>query len=373
MNTPLGPLKRRALQLCQVPDAPLYLFTLAAGEVFSIADISRLSRDQEGALIGYQRQEAKPHIQEIADYLNGEHPLFPHALILALSSDVRFTSQRGPGASDGLATSGTLLIPRPATGQSRRPAWIVDGQQRALALAQAKNPLLPIPIAGFVADSVTLQRDQFIRVNSARLLDRGLVDELLPQLDSPLPTRLAARQLPSRLVDALNTDPSSPFFGIIRRESLKAAGDRRAVVSDKSVSDTIKESLHTGCLSIYKDLDNRFDNGAVWTVLVTYWTAVKDAFPEAWGRPPTQSRLMHGAGIRAMGRLMDRMLGSLRAADLQDPQVIRGPLNALAAHCHWTSGRWDALDRDWNHIQNTPQDINLLSRYLERLYVFGEQ
>jgi len=131
-----------------------------------------------------------------------------------------------------------------------------------------------------------------------------------------------------------------PFFGIIRRESLKAAGDRRAVVSDKSVSDTIKESLHTGCLSIYKDLDNRFDNGAVWTVLVTYWTAVKDAFPEAWGRPPTQSRLMHGAGIRAMGRLMDRMLGSLRAADLQDPQVIRGPLNALAAHCHWTSGRW---------------------------------
>jgi hypothetical protein len=82
---------------------------------------------------------------------------------------------------------------------------------------------------------------------------------------------------------------------------------------------------------------------------------------------------MHGAGIRAMGHLMDRMLGSLRAADLQDPQVIRGPLTALAPHCHWTSGRWDVLDRDWNQIQNTPQDINLLSRYLERLYVFGEQ
>jgi len=185
MSGSLGPIKRRALQLCQVPDAPLYLFTLAAGEVFSIADISRLSRDQEGALIGYQRQEVKQHIQEITDYLNGEHPLFPHALILALSSDVRFSSQRGPGASDGLATSGTLLIPRPATGQSRRPAWIVDGQQRALALAQAKNPLLPIPIAGFVADSVNLQRDQFIRSTARDFWTEVLLMSFFPNSIPP--------------------------------------------------------------------------------------------------------------------------------------------------------------------------------------------
>jgi hypothetical protein len=34
---------------------------------------------------------------------------------------------------------------------------------------------------------------------------------------------------------------------------------------------------------------------------------VKDAFPEAWGKPSSQSRLVHGVGIKAMGIIMDRI------------------------------------------------------------------
>jgi len=45
---------RRALQLRQVAENPLYLFTLTAEEIFKVADISRVSRDQGGDLIGYQ-------------------------------------------------------------------------------------------------------------------------------------------------------------------------------------------------------------------------------------------------------------------------------------------------------------------------------
>ena len=362
---------RRALQLMQTPEAPLYLFTLTADEVMQVADFSRLSRDQRGDLIGYQRQEVKKHVQEITDYLQGDYPLFPNALILALSSLVTFEKQRGP-SSDGVATAGILRIPLPNNGEPR-PAWIVDGQQRALALAHAKNPKLPVPISAFLTDSIALQRDQFIRVNSAKPLSRRLADELLPELDAPIPARLAARQLPSALVDALNTDAHSPFRGLIKRESLKPEGGKSRPVTDTSLVDAIKESLRDGCLAIYRDLAGRYDSAAIWSVLLTYWTAVKDVFPDAWGRPPTESRLMHGAGIRAMSRLMDKMMGSLNVADARTSEHVRAQLGRIAPHCRWTAGRWEALDRNWDQIQNTPQDINQLAHYLVRLYVLGER
>ena len=368
-------LKRRALQVVQVTDTPVYLFTLTAGEILRIADISRISRDQQGDLIGYQRQEVRRHVQEIATYLNGDHPLFPHPLILALSSDAKFKTQRGPkGRNDDFAIPGFMEIPLPGDERAARPAWIVDGQQRALALAQAQNLAFPIPISAFISDSVSLQRDQFVRVNSARPLPRGLVDELLPQLESPLPAHLARSQLPSSLVDALSTDVRSPFVGLIRRESLRgSAAHKGAVVTDKSLSDWIKESLNRGYLALHRSPSNRYDRDAIWESLLLYWCAVRDVFPDAWGRPPSESRLMHGVGIRAMGRLMDRMMTSIRLSDGKAPELLRHHLQALAVHCHWTSGHWDEIDRAWDQLQNTPQDINLLAHHLERLYVLGDQ
>ena len=40
-------------------------------------------------------------------------------------------------------------------------------------------------------------------------------------------------------------------------------------------------------------------------VLKDFWRAVSHVFPEAWDKPPRQSRLMHGAGIASLGFLMD--------------------------------------------------------------------
>lgn len=180
-------LTRRALRIDQSSTYPLFVFALRADEVLQIADISRVSRDEAGNLIGYQRPEVRRHVEEIIDYLNTEGALFPNPVILALSSRAKWESSRGPGAGDGLATAGKLTIPLPAKDKPK-PAWIVDGQQRAVALARAQRCDFPVPITAFVADSVTLQRDQFLRINNTRPLPRGLVTELLPEVDSPLPT-----------------------------------------------------------------------------------------------------------------------------------------------------------------------------------------
>ena len=89
------------------PAHPLYLFSLTGDELLTMADISRISRNDAGKLIGYQRPEVRKHIQDIVDYLNSEQVLFPNSIILALSSRVRFVRSRGPEVDDGCASAGT--------------------------------------------------------------------------------------------------------------------------------------------------------------------------------------------------------------------------------------------------------------------------
>lgn len=364
-------LVRRTIRIDQNPRHPVYLFALKGEELLDVADISRVSRDDANRLIGYQRPAVKRHIQEIVEYLNGEEVLFPNAIILSLSPDVRFRSSRGPGAFDGVATAGVLEIPLPRPG-GPKPAWIVDGQQRVLALSGSKRRHLPVPVAGFVAAEVSLQRDQFLRINNAKPLPRGLITELLPEVDSPLPPRLAARKVPSAVCDWLNEAEDSPFRGLIRRSSTPKERRKRAVVTDTSVVRMVEESLSSpsGCLFPYRNLaTGETDFSAVLGILSAYWSAVRDVFPDAWGKPPTQSRLMHGAGIRAMGRLMDKVMSVVRPGPDMKARAEE-ELRRIAPWCRWTGGEWEELGgMAWNELQNVPRHISVLSNYLIRKYL----
>jgi DGQHR domain-containing protein len=366
-------LVRRALRIRQTDEYPLYVFSLTADEILRIADVSRVARDQSGDLIGYQRPEVRRHIQEITEYLDGDEVIFPNPIILALSSDVRFTRSRGPNVSDGSAEAGTLEIPLPH-GVGRKPGWIVDGQQRAFALARTRRRDFAVPVNAFVADSVDVQRDQFIRVNNTRPLPRGLVTELLPTVRTPLPARLALTKTPAALCDLLNRADDSPFRGLIRRASTPAAQRTKAVIADTSVVAMLKESLTaSGSLFPYRNMTTgETDFDGLWGALLLYWTAVKDTFPEAWGKPPERSRLSHGAGIRAMGRLMDRILAGVNPRHPRAADLVRAELAYIAPRCRWTRGRWEELGLGWDDVQNVPRHINELSSFLIRAHLQRE-
>ncbi len=365
-------LRRRALRLDQHPKHPLFQFALTPKELLAIADISRVSRDDAGKLIGYQRPEVKQHIANIVEYLDSaENVVFPNSIILALSSGITFRQVRGPKVDEGRAAAGTLEIPLSKSGQPK-PAWIVDGQQRAFALSKCRNQDLIVPITGFLADDVEVQRDQFLRINSAKPLPRGLITELLPEVSTVLPAHLAARKVPSALCDLLNQHPESPFLGLIRRASSRGSGDK-GVVTDTAVVTMLQESLSnpSGCLFPHRNLaTGETDFEAVTGILLMYWSAVRDTFRDAWGLPPSKSRLMHGAGIRAMGRLMDKLMGSVDPSDTHAPKAVRTELAALAPHCRWTGGVWEEMgNMRWNDVQNTPQHVRVLSNQLMRLYL----
>lgn len=355
----------RALRTKQGQDIDVFAFFLFGSDITQIADISRIERDEGDELKGFQRNEIKTHVKAIIDYLNSDNVLFPNAIILALGSEAEFRQSRGPAPDQitEVAQSGTLTIPvRP---EGRRVAWIVDGQQRSIALSKAKNNRIPVPVIAFVSSDIETQREQFILVNKAKPLPTRLINELLPEVDVLLPRDLAARKLPSELCNVLNRDPNSPFHHLIRRESESTS--QQGSVIDSAILESIKRNLRPpmGALSQYRGSEGS-NTEAMYRTLIAYWSAVRDTFPEAWGKPPTASRLMHSAGIKSMGALMDQIM--LRADSTSHPErEIRESLTRLAPHCRWTSGVWEDLNWRWNEVQSTSQHIARLSEHLIRL------
>jgi DGQHR domain-containing protein len=372
MATSARVIRRPALRVEQDRRQPLYLFALTGEELLQIADIARVARDEGGALVGYQRPAVTRHIKNIAEYLDSDSVLFPNSLILALSEKVHFTPTGRRGSDAAFLTPGMIAIPVPANG-GPRPGWIVDGQQRALALTRSRRKDFPVAVNAFVTDNVESQREQFLRVNSTRPLPRGLITELLPEVGTILPPHLAIRRAPSKLCDLLSHDPESPFFALIRRSSTPPGQRRAAVVADTPVVRMLEESLTTptGCLFPYRNVaTGELDVEGAREVLFTYWSAVRDTFPAAWGRPPTQSRLMHSAGIRAMGRLMDRVMGTVAQGDWHTAKAVTRELERVRPFCRWTAGVWEELGGlRWNEIQNVPAHIRMLSKFLlDRYY-----
>lgn len=348
----------------------VYVLFLRGIDLLRVADIDRVRRREGATLHGFQRREIREHVNEIARYLSDGGALFPNAIILGLEPGMKFDRTRGPLAqrTSDQAASGRLSIPIRDPGD--RPAWIVDGQQRSLALAKSKNESLVVPIVAFEAASIRTLREQFILVNRARPLPQRLIDELLPvTATGRLPRDLTDRQLPSRLCDALNTDETSPLRGLVRRAS--QAGNAGRFIIDTAVLTMIRRSLQNpiGALAGFRSLNSaERDANEMLRLLIEYWSAVKAQFPSAWGRPPSESRLMHYAGVVAMGDLMDRI--AARAPNIRKSlrTFFAHELSLIADDCAWTHGRWASIGRNWDEVQATPKDVKLLSQVLAQLH-----
>ena len=194
----------RALRTRQADGVAVYAFFLPGVDLLRIAEISRVHRDAVGTLQGFQRKQIRNHVQAIVDFLDQGPVLFPNAIILAISPCVHFARARGgkPEGDIKVSEAGTLRIPIRRDGS--RVAWIVDGQQRSLALAQASDKSFPVPVVAFASEDLAIHREQFILVNKARPLNARLINELLPEVEIQLPRDLAPRRIPSELVNCLN-------------------------------------------------------------------------------------------------------------------------------------------------------------------------
>lgn len=356
-------LRLPALEVRQSEGRVLYTFAVDGKALQSFAAVSRIHRDGDAQVEGYQRPEVLSHIASIRRYLESEAPMIPNALVVAFDKRVQFEPL--PGApSVSYARPGMLMIPvSDDLGNEDKPGWIVDGQQRSAAIRDARIDSFPVVVTAFITDSAEDQRSQFILVNSAKPLPKGLIYELLPATSGALPTPLQTRRFPSVLLTRLNGQVRSPLYRKIRTPTTP-----EGIVKDNSILKMLENSLSDGALYSYRDpATGTGDEERMLDLLVAFWTAVRDIFADAWDKPPRESRLMHGVGIVSLGFIMDAIYDRYIRLRVPSANDFAHDLAELRGLCRWTSGFWDfgpGAQRKWNELQNTTRDIQLLTNYL---------
>jgi DGQHR domain-containing protein len=358
----MSELRVPALRLPQGPGREIYSYGIDGKLLHRFAAVSRVGRDDDAAIRGYQRPEVLSHINAIRAYIESEAPMIPNGIVVAFDSRVRFRPDDRRKASDDGCQSGTLFIP---LDEEDRPGWIVDGQQRAAAIRDAHVERFPIFVNSFITEEVAEQRAQFILVNSTKPLPKGLIHELLPSTDAPLPRALHKKRLPALLLERLNYDHDSPL-----RARIRTPTSGGGTIKDNSILKMLENSISDGALYPYRFTDHgRPDVEGMLRIVKSFWRAVSQVFEEAWNKPPRQSRLTHGLGILSLGFLMDAIAEQFEQIEPETSEFERH-LQLVAPLCAWTGGSWKfgPYPRRWNELQNTPRDVQVVADHLLSAY-----
>jgi DGQHR domain-containing protein len=360
----LNELRLPAIEVKQGSGKTLYSFAVDGKLISSFATISRIRREEDNELSGYQRPEVISHIAEIRKYVESESPMIPNAVVIAFDSRVKFEPSSNNGNGIDYSHTGTITIPIDSEEDSKeKPGFIVDGQQRIAAIRDANINSFPLCVIGFIANDVCEQTEQFILVNSTKPLPKGLIYELLPNTEATLSTHLQRRRFPARLLNLLNTLEHSPLKGLIQTPT-----NPNGKIKDNSILKMIDNSLSDGALYRFRGIDEEADDEeSIIKILSNFWSAVSKVFKEAWNLPARESRLMHGAGIVGMGFLMDAISERHRKTKTPTEEQFINDLTPLKEVCSWTNGYWDfgpGRQVKWNEIQNTTKDIQTLANYL---------
>lgn len=339
----------KAIRANQAADHNVFSFAATPEEVLGFSEIERVGRQDDGELRGFQRHQVAAHIKEIRDYLGREDALLPNAVIVAFLGGVKV---RDKG-------DGVVEIEVKVKEGENKPGFVVDGQQRLTALSGLRKPGFQVFVSGLICKDYNELRQQFVLINNTRPLPKALIYELLPTVEG-LPERFTSRQFAARIVDRLNFSPKSSMRGEIKQHT-----NPKGSLSDLAMQKLVMNSASEGAI---RDMlsDENYEDRA-FELVSEYFTAVKKVFGTEWiGMSPKTSRLRHGAGVVAMGFVMELLYSNEGATTATE---FEPGLRLLKEHTAWTNGHWRFSDDDvrpWNGIQNTPTDIDLLSNYLVR-------
>lgn len=330
----------------QSADHDVLTFAATASQVQAFADIDRVGRDAEGALSGFQRPQIAGHIREIRDYLETDRAVLPNAIVVAFTEGVTLED-----LDEGLCRVTIALGDAPK-------GLVVDGQQRLTALTLSSRQDFQLFVSLLVCRDEAELRRQFVLINNTRPLPKSLIYELLPTVDG-LPDRMQSRQLAAQLTERLNFSPASSLKGQIYQHT-----NPTGVIKDTAIQKVLMNSLSDGIMRLMVQEPN--GQRQCFDLISEFYKAVQMVFPQDWwGHKSSSSRLVGGAGIQALGYVMET-LAQLDGARTWS-EFARG-LACLEGRTAWTSGSWDFGGGDvryWKAINVTATDVSALARHLD--------
>lgn len=334
----------------QSPRHTIISFSAKTDAVHAIARVDRIGRATTGALRGFQRPQIAKHIREIADYLQQDDAILPNPIVLAFTDGVTLREEK----------NGAFFLDIDAG--NGPPGFVVDGQQRLAALSSlGPGKDFELLVSAILCEDENELRRQFVLVNNTRPLPKSLIYELLPTVDG-LPERLAKRALAALITELANHDDRSILCGEIYQHTNP---DGR--IKDVAIQKVVMNSMSDGVMGqFFRDASREEALEQCVLLLDAFFRAVAEVFPEAWAadRTPRTSRLVHGAGIVAMGYVMETLTGLDNA---RTPEEFATGLKCLVGRTAWTDGEWNFGPEDrrhWRAVQNVNRDVMLLADHL---------
>jgi DGQHR domain-containing protein len=323
-------------------------FAVKASELEQIAGISRIARNEKGALSGFQRPQVAAHIDEIRDYLEKDTAVLPNPIVVAFTNRVSIREK-----SRGICEVIIDVSKGP-------PGLVVDGQQRFTALSQLDEKEFEVFVSALICEDEDELRRQFVLINNTRPLSKSLIYELLPTVDG-LPKRFTGRSLAAELTARLNYDEDSFLKGLIHQHT-----NPTGIISDTAVQRVIMNSANDGMIRELMRKPGGRDRAV--HMISEFYRAVANVFKDEWDEhTPKTSRLLHGAGIIALGDVMESLALLEGAETWRD--FAKG-LGCLVGRTAWTSGDWNFGNGDirhWKAVQNVSRDIEKVRDYLNRI------
>ncbi|WP_186001970.1 DGQHR domain-containing protein [Corallococcus sp. Z5C101001] len=361
-----------------------------------IRSIARIDRLDALAGTGNQRDEIRRHVSDISKGIRSGTQVPNSVLLVLLSEHVtlegdeetpssfisirpldQFIDTPIPGNTNDLAQSFRLVeldFPfRKAAFDEEKSAVLVDGQQRTAALSLVDLDAIPafsLSINAIVADESEAKKI-FMVSNSTVKIETQFSRALLASLEES-PGYLREEQIRAQAAKMLALEEkTSPFLDLVQYPGIKK--DKRPPIAYNSIFQ-ILTTFTDSSLPIGDDAKTLAE------VVARSFTAVRNAWPTAWAKKPNDSRLMHGAGLRAMANLLVNKLEQFfpeHEGNIDSPELwkaLEHSLGRLKNTVIWTvqdtaTSTAQAKNNYINEIsnrQNTNQDITKLSNFLKK-------
>jgi DGQHR domain-containing protein len=366
-------------------------FTIDGRLIRSIAAVDRLDAL---ANTGQQRDEIIKHVREISEGIKDGIQV-PNSVILTFNSEVFVWSDdvsetppeswvvcrrlgewsvvTFPGQPNRIVQEVVpveLDIPfRNAAFDEEKCALLVDGQQRTAALALVdvdQVPSYPLSVNATITSPEEAKQTFRVANNTVKIstdFSRALLGMLQ---DAPGYVKQERRIAQAVKLLAIE-DPTSPFHKLVKHPGLDGRGFPVAYNTLFAVVSIFENS----------GLDFGEDPSKLAACVKAAYAVVKEVWPTAWAKQPKDSRLMHGAGLRAIGGVLldlTKMQSAQHNHDPLNPVIwpeIKKSLERLATRVQWTAEAVNGTPtQKTNYIkeiqsrQNTNQDIQGLTNFL---------
>lgn len=376
-----------------------YLFTCDGRIIRALAKVDRL--DAIGGT-GNQREEVRKHVKQIATGIENGNQI-PNSVLLVILEDMitddpeetresmvrvlpltQWCTNPLPGES-GIPAQQVRLVEldfpyRSASFDDEKVSLLVDGQQRTAALSMVNvdiKPTFALSVNAVAADSDSAKKifqiansTQKIAVEFSRALMATMADAP-PHLISERTMSLATHALAIK-------DRESPFYEKVKHAGVKESKSRPIAYN----------SLYS-IVSIFSEsaLPVQSDPTELAELVKRSFQIVKETWPDAWEKKPSESRLVHGAGLRAMAMLLVNKLEALAQNGTnahRSPETwhaIRESMTRLKALVIWTDAELHTATKNAQKfykeeimsVQNTVQDIAGLAKALKKESLFLDQ